>query len=107
MQTDLKLGSKKPSASNEEISSLILALENRGWRNATQLTAATGMPARKIRACAEHAKGRILSHPSRGYHLTAQATPEDYRLARRQLASRIRHLADRLRASDIAWHAIA
>ena len=104
-QPSLPLPAAKPrQADAGQIAAILAALDGSGWLNQKELTARTGISARMIRLWAEQCGGRLLSHPSKGYHLTHQATPDDYRLARRQLASRIRHLANRLRQSDIAWH---
>jgi hypothetical protein len=94
-----------PTQADRDLPAILAALDGAGWRKSDHLLQATGIPARRVRACAERSGGRIISCAARGYHLTSQATPDDFRHACADLRSRAQKLITRLGATISAWHA--
>jgi hypothetical protein len=102
-QPDLPLSVPAPPAATD-IAILLAALDRAGWRLSSQLAEATGLSPRRIRACAEHSHGRVISCTSRGYHRTDQAPPADLAHSLADLESRARKLLSRRLATHRVWH---
>lgn len=90
----------------DDVAAFLLLLSGRGWLKAAEICdLADGLTPRKIRKLAEHAEGRIISCPAKGYKLTREATADEFLHACNDLRSRTRKMLDRYRQTNNAWHA--
>lgn len=85
--------------------SAILLTAARKWVSAREIKGATGWPARRIRAAAENAQGRVLSGPgSPGYKLTVYADADEIKHVCAALRHQARRMADKRNAIAQTFH---
>lgn len=74
METELGLTIAGPEVDQEEVDAMIEFLRGKGWIRAAEIEAGMNCSDRKMRALAEHSRGRILSG-QKGYRLFDRTTP--------------------------------
>jgi len=99
METPLDLAIKVPAqeVSAEDVEHVCDFLRGNGWVKAREIEAKLNIDERKIRAIAEHSKGRILSGPGcPGYKLfDGHAEIGEADLAAGRLESQAKHMLSR------------
>lgn len=76
MQPDLFSAKRAPTVDEQDVAVLLIALDQRGWMNARELTRLGYGSDRYLRAVAAASHGQIISG-QRGYARTDQASVED------------------------------
>jgi hypothetical protein len=83
-----------------ETHELLSVLRGAGWRKAPELERVLGVDARTVRGMAAAAAGRVISG-QKGYHLTAEADPDDVRHAVARLRSQAAEMNRRARLTEV------